>query len=71
MGVINMLTDLALILFPVHVIVTLQMSMAKKVTILTFFGTRSLYAFSLYSVGGLFLTRVQRHCCNRSSDGLR
>ncbi|KAF2623653.1 hypothetical protein BU25DRAFT_172087 [Macroventuria anomochaeta] len=42
MGVINMLTDLALILFPVHVIVTLQMSMAKKVTILTFFGARSL-----------------------------
>jgi len=43
MGVINMLTDLALILFPVHVIVTLQMSTAKKVTILTFFGARSLY----------------------------
>ncbi|KAJ4987855.1 hypothetical protein SVAN01_06585 [Stagonosporopsis vannaccii] len=42
MGVINMLTDLALILFPVHVIVTLQMSIAKKVTILTFFGARSL-----------------------------
>jgi len=42
MGVFNMLTDLALILFPVHVIVTLQMSMAKKVTILTFFGARSL-----------------------------
>ncbi|KAH6611946.1 hypothetical protein C7974DRAFT_406639 [Boeremia exigua] len=42
MGVINMLTDLALILFPVHVIVTLQMSTAKKVTILTFFGARSL-----------------------------
>ncbi|KAL1653039.1 hypothetical protein SLS61_004285 [Didymella pomorum] len=42
MSVINMLTDLALILFPVHVIVTLQMSMAKKVTILTFFGARSL-----------------------------
>ncbi|KAF1925229.1 uncharacterized protein M421DRAFT_103286 [Didymella exigua CBS 183.55] len=42
MSVINMLTDLALILFPVHVIVTLQMSMAKKVTILTFFGARLL-----------------------------
>ncbi|KAJ4333747.1 hypothetical protein N0V87_007408 [Didymella glomerata] len=42
MSVINMLTDLALILFPVHVIVTLQMSMAKKITILTFFGARSL-----------------------------
>ncbi|KAL1605999.1 hypothetical protein SLS59_003123 [Nothophoma quercina] len=42
MGVINMLTDLALILFPVHIIVTLQMSMAKKVAILTFFSARSL-----------------------------
>ncbi|CAO2652760.1 Nn.00g021710.m01.CDS01 [Neocucurbitaria sp. VM-36] len=42
MGVINMLTDLALILFPVHVIVTLQMSMGKKITILTFFGARSI-----------------------------
>lgn len=38
-----MLTDLALILFPVHIIVTLQMSMAKKVAILTFFSARSLY----------------------------
>lgn len=47
MSVINMLTDLALILFPVHVIVTLQMNMAKKVTILTFFGARSLYVTSL------------------------
>ncbi|KAF1946912.1 hypothetical protein EJ02DRAFT_418256 [Clathrospora elynae] len=42
MGVINILTDLTLILFPVHVIVTLQMSMSKKITILTFFGARSL-----------------------------
>ncbi|KAL6710958.1 hypothetical protein ACN47E_006833 [Coniothyrium glycines] len=42
MGVINMLTDLALIMFPVHVIITLQMTMGKKVTILVFFGTRSL-----------------------------
>ncbi|KAF2786903.1 hypothetical protein K505DRAFT_354168 [Melanomma pulvis-pyrius CBS 109.77] len=42
MGAINMLTDVALILFPVHVIVTLQMSTGKKVTILTFFGARSL-----------------------------
>jgi hypothetical protein len=42
MGVINILTDLGLILFPVHVIVTLQMSMGKKVTILVFFGARSL-----------------------------
>lgn len=47
MGVINMLTDLALILFPVHVIVTLQMSTAKKFTILTFFGARSLYVYRL------------------------
>ncbi|KAI4948088.1 hypothetical protein J4E91_006081 [Alternaria rosae] len=38
----NILTDLALILFPVHVIMTLQMSMSKKITILTFFGARSL-----------------------------
>jgi hypothetical protein len=38
-----MLTDVALILFPVHVIVTLQMSTSKKITILTFFGARSLY----------------------------
>ena len=43
MGVLNILTDLALILFPVHVIMTLQMSISKKVTILTFFGARSLY----------------------------
>ncbi|KAH7359538.1 hypothetical protein BKA66DRAFT_500717 [Pyrenochaeta sp. MPI-SDFR-AT-0127] len=42
MGVINILTDLALILFPVHVIVTLQMSLSKKITILTFFGARFL-----------------------------
>ncbi|KAI0585562.1 hypothetical protein TUN199_04852 [Pyrenophora tritici-repentis] len=42
MGVLNIVTDLALILFPVHVIMTLQMSMNKKVTILTFFGARSL-----------------------------
>jgi hypothetical protein len=51
MGVINILTDMALILFPIHVIVTLQMSMSKKLTILTFFGARSLYAlFSLLPV---------------------
>ncbi|KAF2656093.1 hypothetical protein K491DRAFT_745555 [Lophiostoma macrostomum CBS 122681] len=42
MGVLNLLTDLALILFPVHVIVTLQMSTGKKITILVFFGARSL-----------------------------
>jgi hypothetical protein len=42
MGVMNMFTDLALILFPVHVIVTLQMSTAKKLTILVFFGARLL-----------------------------
>lgn len=42
MAVINILTDLALVLFPVHVIATLQMSMGKKVTILAFFGARSL-----------------------------
>ncbi|KAF2676399.1 hypothetical protein K458DRAFT_379955 [Lentithecium fluviatile CBS 122367] len=38
----NMLTDLCLILFPVHVICTLQMSTSKKITILCFFGARSL-----------------------------
>ena len=43
----NMLTDLCLILFPIHVIVTLQMSMTKKITILGFFGARSLYVSSL------------------------
>ncbi|KAG9191681.1 hypothetical protein G6011_10415 [Alternaria panax] len=41
-GFVNIVTDLALILFPVHVIMTLQMSMNKKITILTFFGARSL-----------------------------
>ncbi|KAF2475868.1 uncharacterized protein BDR25DRAFT_212428 [Lindgomyces ingoldianus] len=41
-GAINMLTDLALIMFPVHVIVTLQMSAGKKLTILVFFSARSL-----------------------------
>lgn len=41
-GAINILTDLALITFPVHVVMTLQMSMSKKITILTFFGARSL-----------------------------
>lgn len=42
----NILTDLALVLFPVHVIATLQMSMSKKITILVFFGARSLYGWS-------------------------
>ena len=42
MGALNMITDLALIFFPVHVIVTLQMSASKKLTILVFFGARSL-----------------------------
>ncbi|KAF2014376.1 hypothetical protein BU24DRAFT_463171 [Aaosphaeria arxii CBS 175.79] len=42
MGAINMLTDLALIFFPVHVIATLQMSAVQKLTILIFFGARSL-----------------------------
>ncbi|KZM20638.1 hypothetical protein ST47_g8280 [Ascochyta rabiei] len=57
MGVINILTDMALILFPVHVIITLQMSMAKKVTILTLFGTRLLdivaTAVQMTYIGGL------------------
>lgn len=44
MGVVNILTDLALIGFPMHVVITLQMSTTKKITILTFFGARSLYA---------------------------
>ncbi|KAL6155154.1 hypothetical protein ACJQWK_00761 [Exserohilum turcicum] len=42
MGVVNILTDLALIGFPMHVVITLQMSTTKKITILTFFGARSL-----------------------------
>jgi hypothetical protein len=69
MGTINILTDMALILFPVHVIITLQMSMSKKITILTFFGARSLYV-------ALFLTPVahadisQRYHSNYSSNGL-
>jgi hypothetical protein len=42
MGVLNLLTDLALILYPVHVIATLQMSVGKKITILIFFGARTL-----------------------------
>ncbi|KAF2268656.1 hypothetical protein CC78DRAFT_540516 [Lojkania enalia] len=42
MSIINMLTDLALILFPIHIIVTLQMSTGKKFAILTFFGARIL-----------------------------
>ena len=50
MGTLNMLTDVALILFPVHVIVTLQMSTSKKVTILTFFGARSLCVVYLVHV---------------------
>lgn len=49
MGAINMLTDLALILFPVHVIATLQMSVGKKITILVFFGARLLYVL-LWSI---------------------
>jgi hypothetical protein len=42
MGVFNILTDVALILFPVHIIVGLQMSLGRKVAILIFFGARSL-----------------------------
>ncbi|KAL5117132.1 hypothetical protein ACEQ8H_004957 [Pleosporales sp. CAS-2024a] len=42
MGVFNILTDLALILFPFHVIFTLQMTLGKKITIVVFFGARSL-----------------------------
>lgn len=42
MGVINILTDIALILFPIHVIAPLLMSLGKKITMLVFFGTRSL-----------------------------
>ncbi|CAI6337603.1 unnamed protein product [Periconia digitata] len=38
----NMITDLFLVLFPIHIILTLQMSMKKKITILCFFGSRSL-----------------------------
>lgn len=42
MGVFNILTDLALILFPVHVIATLQMPFWKKLAILVFFSARLL-----------------------------
>ncbi|KAF2726798.1 hypothetical protein EJ04DRAFT_452641 [Polyplosphaeria fusca] len=42
MGVINMMTDLALVLFPVHIIVRLNMRTAKKLPILVFFGARFL-----------------------------
>ncbi|KAF1976186.1 hypothetical protein BU23DRAFT_528555 [Bimuria novae-zelandiae CBS 107.79] len=41
-GALNMITDLCLILFPVHVLFALQMSVSKKITIVGFFGTRSL-----------------------------
>ncbi|KAF2035185.1 hypothetical protein EK21DRAFT_54871 [Setomelanomma holmii] len=41
MSIFNIMTDLALILFPVHIIVILQMSLSKKITILVFFGARS------------------------------
>jgi len=58
MGILNMLTDVGLILFPVHVIVTLQMSTSKKVTILTFFGARSLYASHLLHVNPISLLSV-------------
>lgn len=43
MNVINMLTDLALIMFPFHVIVKLQLSVGKKIAILVFFTARSLW----------------------------
>ncbi|USP73548.1 hypothetical protein yc1106_00822 [Curvularia clavata] len=42
MSVINILTDLVLIAFPVRIVMTLQMSLSKKSTILTFFGARAL-----------------------------
>jgi hypothetical protein len=58
MGTLNMLTDVALILFPVHVIVTLQMSTSKKVTILTFFGARSLYVLRRANVNPTSLLSV-------------
>jgi hypothetical protein len=38
----NMVTDLCLILFPIHVIGPLQMSTTKKFTMLGFFAARSL-----------------------------
>ncbi|PVH98101.1 hypothetical protein DM02DRAFT_478682, partial [Periconia macrospinosa] len=38
----NIITDFCLVLFPIHIIFTLQMSVKKKVTILCFFGSRSL-----------------------------
>ena len=41
-GAMNMITDLCLMIFPMHVIFTLHMSLSRKVTILGFFGARSL-----------------------------
>ncbi|OCK96684.1 uncharacterized protein K441DRAFT_606998 [Cenococcum geophilum 1.58] len=41
-GIINILTDLALVLFPVHVIVMLQMERSKKLGIIALFAARSL-----------------------------
>jgi ribosomal protein L37AE/L43A len=64
-----MLTDLALILFPIHIVVTLQMSLAKKVTIMTFFGARSLYGLFLHFLV-ITTNRLQRHRCDRCADGL-
>jgi hypothetical protein len=69
MGTINILTDMALILFPVHVIITLQMSMSKKITILTFFGARSLYV-ALLPTPVAQADTLQRHHSNCSSNGL-
>ncbi|KAL5432991.1 hypothetical protein PMIN05_008577 [Paraphaeosphaeria minitans] len=41
-GAFNIITDLGLIYFPMHIIFTLQMGLAKKMTIIGFFGARSL-----------------------------
>jgi hypothetical protein len=69
MGTINILTDVALILFPVHVIVTLQMSMSKKITILTFFGARSLYVHHLI-LSVYYTYTSQRYYSNGGANGL-
>ncbi|KAK7187760.1 hypothetical protein PSPO01_05962 [Paraphaeosphaeria sporulosa] len=41
-GAFNIITDLGLVCFPMHIIFTLQMGLSKKITILGFFGARSL-----------------------------
>ena len=68
MGVLNLLTDLALILLPVHVVAVLQMSMGKKLTILTFFGARILYVANNPDYCNRLTDVGQRYGSNKHSD---